>query len=238
MFYSRGRTSEMSHESQDSYERVPGSQPQTYLASTSFGRLFRLTLVSSGGKQHILCHPFSRPQASLSLATLIPGLWSNPSTVAPKEGRANAVTLGASTPTGTDVWALIETRVQKWNMSVEGWEKIVLDHDLGGLIRPAIRMEFPSAPVEDGPLDLELLDFAFERHTLIASNTGRIVILVSFAGKEERMATDTIGPRRVYALVRIYYESDAFMVESVSSVPYQSVCASSPVLYTLVIFSS
>jgi nuclear pore complex protein Nup133 len=105
-------------------------------------------------------------------------------------------------------------------MSTEGWEEIVLDQDIGSIIRPAIRGRYPAAPLDDSSLDLELLDFAFEKHSLINTNLGRMVILVSYAGKEDSMGAD---PRRVYALVWVSYSSGAFAVENVSSVPYQSV---------------
>jgi nuclear pore complex protein Nup133 len=142
----------------------------------------------------------------------------------PANGNTNAITLGATTATGIDVWALVETRVQKWNMSTEGWEEIVLDQDIGGIIRPVIRETHPSAPLDDSSLDLELLDFAFEKHSLVNANLGRMVILISYAGKEDSMGITTADPRRVYALVWVSYSSGAFSVENVSIVPYQSVC--------------
>jgi nuclear pore complex protein Nup133 len=210
-------------------------QPQTYLVSTSFGRLFRLTLVSSGGRHHFAAHAFSRPNTGLSLASLIPGLWASPVGVIPTKGNASAVTLGASTPTGQDVWALVETRVQRWNMSVEGWEEPTLDEELGSIIRPVIHTALPSAPSDDSALDLELLDFAFERQSLINSDSGKMVILVSYAVKEEPTAVDLSDPRRSYALVRVSYASGAFTVETVNSVPYQSVRCSYHQLFSRLI---
>ena len=174
-----------------------------------------------GGRNHLTAQLFSRPQGGLSLSNLIPNLWSSPTGLVPIRGNASAVTLGARTPTTTDVWVLVETRVQKWTMSSEGWEEAVLDQDIGGLIRPAIHAAFPSAPSDDSSLDLELLDFEFEKRSL-TSNSGKMVILVSYAGKEETMAVDMVLPRRVYALVRMSYASGMFRVEYLSTIPYQN----------------
>lgn len=64
---------------------------------------------------------------------------------------------------GKEVWALIDTRIQKWNMSPEGWEEVLLDVEIAGLLRTAVREAFESAPAEDSELDLELVDIAVER---------------------------------------------------------------------------
>ena len=187
-------------------------------------------MTSSGGKHHLATHPFSRPQPSLSLTNILPSLWSSPAGLVPVQGHANAVTLGASKSTGTDVWVLVEMRLQKWNMSTEGWEEAISDDDVGSIIQSALRAGLPSVPSDDGALDLELLDFAFEKHSLTNGETGRMVILVSYAGQEEEMAVT--APRRVFALVWLTYGFDKYNVERVSSVPYQSVrvyyCANFP----------
>ena len=60
--------------------------------------------------------------------------------------------------TGRVVWAMVDTRLQQWNMSVEGWEELLLEEEIGEQARNAIRDQFPSAPKEDFELDLELLD--------------------------------------------------------------------------------
>ena len=60
--------------------------------------------------------------------------------------------------TGRVLWALVDTRLQQWNMSIEGWEELLLEEDLDVQIRDAIRSQFPNAPREDAELDLELLD--------------------------------------------------------------------------------
>jgi nuclear pore complex protein Nup133 len=57
-------------------------------------------------------------------------------------------------------------------------------------------------------------------------------VLVSYAGLEEDivMAMDMSGIRRIYTLVRLSYLGETFQVESVRSVPYQSVRVDLPVL--------
>jgi nuclear pore complex protein Nup133 len=137
-------------------------QPKTYIASTSTGRLFRLALTSAGGKQHIAHFPFSHNQGNgRGLGRLIPGLWSSSVGVVPHPGNVNAVALSPST---SDLWALVDTRVQKFSMSAEGWEEIIMDEDLAGIVRPAIREKFNSAPDDDRSMDLELLDLTVEMY--------------------------------------------------------------------------
>lgn len=74
--------------------------------------------------------------------------------------------LGAESTPGKDIWTLIDTRIQRWNMSTEGWEEVGLDHELGDVIRPALRNAFSSASEDDSALDLELLDLEIERFVL------------------------------------------------------------------------
>jgi nuclear pore complex protein Nup133 len=72
------------------------------------------------------------------------------------------VALGENTVLGKEIWALVDTRLQKWNVTVEGWEDILMDDELSDIIRPSIRDAFPSASADDSALDLELLDLAIE----------------------------------------------------------------------------
>ena len=60
--------------------------------------------------------------------------------------------------TGRVIWALVDTRLQQWNMSIESWEELLLEEDLGEQVRNAVWEQFPSAPREEVELDLELLD--------------------------------------------------------------------------------
>ena len=147
-------------------------QPQTYIATTSTGRLFRLTLTSSGGKIHLNSHLFSRPSPALTLTNFLPSLWSagSTSTIQPTAGNISALALGEVSPTGEkEVWALVNTRIQKWKMSVEGWEEVVLDEEVADLLRGSIRDNFDSAPADDSELDLELVDLAVEKEKCVFS---------------------------------------------------------------------
>ena len=147
-------------------------QTQTYIATTSTGRLFRLTLTSSGGKIHLNSHLFSRPSPALTLTNFLPSLWSagSTSTIQPATGNISALALGEVSPTGErEVWALVNTRIQKWKMSVEGWEEVVLDEEVAGLLRGSIRDNFDSAPMDDSELDLELVDLAVDTEKYVFS---------------------------------------------------------------------
>jgi nuclear pore complex protein Nup133 len=129
------------------------------VASTSLGRLFRLTLTTSGGRHHFTSRLFSRPQSSLSLSRFLPSLWSSPTSQA-EAGNIAAIALGVKTNLGTEIWALVESRVQKWNVAAEGWEEFILQEDIAAVLRPPIQntLRTPS-----DYLDLELLDLAVDK---------------------------------------------------------------------------
>ena len=145
-------------------KHVARIQAQTFVISSSAGRLFRLVVTSSGGKYHLSHHAFSRPSSSLSLTRLLPGFWSAQE-LQPQPGNINAVaTCNLSRgATGRLVWALVDTRLQQWNMSIEGWEELLLEEDIGHQAREALWNQFPNAPREDVELDLEPLDLKMNR---------------------------------------------------------------------------
>lgn len=134
-------------------------QPQTFVISTSIGRLFRLTLSTSGGRYHLTARLFSRTQSSLSLSRFLPSIWSSQTSQA-EAGNIAAIALGAKTNLGVDIWALVESRVQRWQVAAEGWEELTLQEDVGVVLRTAIQdtLRAPSTY-----LDLELLDLAVDR---------------------------------------------------------------------------
>ena len=187
------------------------------MASTSFGRLFRLSLGSTGGKYHLTSHPFSRPQSSLSLTRIFP-LWSsNPQT---ERGYINSVALGNATSTGREIFVAVDTRVQIWSLRFEGYEELISEEDLGESIREAIRDFTPTTSRRGSgvELDVELLDIVLE-------SSSKVVLLVSYAGvdDENSMMMVSNNPRRIYALVSFSRTPNAFAAEDAIVVPYQSV---------------
>lgn len=171
--------------------RVDG---QIYIASTSHGRLFRLTLTSQSGRHTLSARLFAPPPApGLSLARL---LWSTPAPQ-PTLGNISALALGSGSgeigkgvAADKELWTLSETRVQRWSLNKE-----VLLSEVD--VRQAV------GNVED----LEGVDLGVE-------SDGTLVVLVSYAGSEQEtaaMALDQYGgfgmgapvPRRIYALVRL-----------------------------------
>ncbi|KAJ7774888.1 hypothetical protein B0H16DRAFT_78349 [Mycena metata] len=203
--------------------------PQTYILSTSSGLLFRLILTSAGGKHHLTSHAFSRPSAGLSFSRLIPSFLSSApsshhSPLTPEVGNISSIALGGQTPTGgRELWALVDTRVQRWEMKSEGWEEPLLDEEIAGVARSALRSAFgDSVEQNNSQLDLELVDIAIDA-------AGKLVILVSYAGRDEPrvMAMDVGGGvRRIYALIRLSYLGEIFKVDGVQNVPYQSTSTS------------
>ncbi|RPD66182.1 hypothetical protein L227DRAFT_539315 [Lentinus tigrinus ALCF2SS1-6] len=197
------------------------ADPQTYIISTSVGRLFRLSLTSSGGKYHLSNHVFSRPSSSLSLTRLLPGFWSVQE-LQPQRGNINAVAICDLTrdASGRVVWALVDTRLQQWNMSIEGWEELLLEEDIGEQTRLAVREHFPNAPRDDVELDLELLDLKMQ-------GPNDMVLLVSFAGQEDDSSMEAaMHPRRMYAILSMRHLPGVFQILKVQAVPYQSTSSS------------
>ncbi|KAK0450161.1 Non-repetitive/WGA-negative nucleoporin C-terminal-domain-containing protein [Armillaria borealis] len=200
--------------------------PQTYIASTTSGVLFRLMVTSSGGNLRLTSHAFARPTSSLSLTRLYSSFFASSGSKTPlasEPGNVSAVALGRETVDGGEIWALIDTRIQLWELKAEGWEDIVRDDEVSEIIRVALRDTFGSSvEQDDANMDLELLDIAVDRQ-------GRLVVLLSYAGgEEEHIYTnmDTGGIRRIYSLVHLTLSNDAFTVDSVRSVPYQSTSSS------------
>ncbi|OCH94941.1 hypothetical protein OBBRIDRAFT_788678 [Obba rivulosa] len=198
------------------------SDPLTYIVSTSEGRLARLVVTSTGGKYHLAAHVFSRPTSPLSLSRLFPSFWTLPS-LQPQAGNVNAVALGETyaDASGRDLWALVDNRIQRWNLSVEGWEELLLEEDISAITRTAIRRNFSSAPEDDMDLDLELLDLKVESSTTL-------LVLLSYAGQEEdpSIIMDDSPPRRIYCIIRINRIVDSFHISNLTTVPYQSTSSS------------
>lgn len=120
-----------------------------YLAATSTGRIFRLGITSQGGKYTLTTRLFAPPtsSSSLSLSRLLG--WSAPSpAVRPAPG--NVVALASS---GNDMFALVETRIQKWTLATE---ELKGEADVAEVVREAIGGGI-------GVEDLEGVDLAVER---------------------------------------------------------------------------
>jgi nuclear pore complex protein Nup133 len=124
-------------------------------------------------------HPFARPQSSLSLSRLLslPRFLSAPPAGAPVEpGYISAVALDYGDHSASigvkgaerDIWTLIDSRVQRWTMSVEGaWEELALDQDISDVIGPEVRTRFTRLAAQDEPdLDLEFLDLQVVRFVI------------------------------------------------------------------------
>lgn len=92
-----------------------------------------------------------------------------------ESGNINAIALrehSGAIPSGRDVWALIDYRIQRWTMSAEGWEELELDEDIAALVRPALRGKLDNTPKSDAELDLELLDLKLLRLVISRRKVG------------------------------------------------------------------
>lgn len=75
--------------------------------------------------------------------------------------------MGAVDAEGRDVWALVDSRVQRWKMKTEGWEDALMDVDVLDAIRSKMRdILGHSIPQDDSALDLELVDMSTETGTI------------------------------------------------------------------------
>ncbi|OSX65290.1 hypothetical protein POSPLADRAFT_1054050 [Postia placenta MAD-698-R-SB12] len=212
---------ELNLESEEQVTTLTRADPHTYIASTSAGRLFRLSLTVSGGRHHLVFRTFGQNQSSGSLTRLLSFL-SSPTSLLPETGNITAVALANETEDVMErfLWIISDTRLQKWSMSVEGWEQLRFEQEVAEQVQDAIRKAFPSAPSDDADLDLELLDLKIESNT---RDHGKLLLLISYAAQEEESAMDpNVPPRRIHALVRLSCGQPAPVVTSVQSVPYQS----------------
>ncbi|KAF8654069.1 hypothetical protein AX16_003602 [Volvariella volvacea WC 439] len=220
-------TSELELQDGELVTNLVRANPQTYIASTSLGNLFLLNLTSAGGKFHIAHRKFSHSARGLSISRLLPsfitGAGSSRSDLEP--GNISAIALGSSNALGgRGVWALVDTRLQLWDMRADGWAELVHDTDVLAQLRGEIRETYgESLPEDDAQLDLEFLDLAVD-------SEGQLVVLLSYAGEEVDtfMALDLKGIRRVYVLMRLTHSNSTFTVDNVKTVPYQSTSTGAP----------
>ncbi|KAI0035097.1 hypothetical protein K488DRAFT_44136 [Vararia minispora EC-137] len=190
------------------------SDPQTYVVSTSEGNLYRLNLTSSGGKHHLASRRFSRPQSSFSLSSIFPLL--APTALHPESGNIATIALGETSNSGRDVWAIVDKHVQQWNMTAEGWEMLVRQHDIRSILVPEILDHFGAA--SDAVLDLELLDMASGSRP-----NGRLDVLVSHVPLVDVDSMSMMDvPRRMYMIVQLDILVDSLQVIRIITVPYQS----------------
>jgi nuclear pore complex protein Nup133 len=65
------------------------------------------------------------------------------------------------------VWALVDTRLQKWEMRPEGWEEMIFEKDISPELLVAVKRHYNiSLDESDFQLDLELLDIALDGYVM------------------------------------------------------------------------
>ncbi|KAI5890655.1 uncharacterized protein SCHCODRAFT_02632498 [Schizophyllum commune H4-8] len=197
------------------------THPQTFVASTTQGQFFKIIHTAVGGKHHITVQTFSRPAqssfarfTSLLLATQTEGI------LIPETGPIASVALGRdSSSGGQDIWALVGSHIQRWDMKPDGWEEALLDADVLELICDALRERFGAA-IPDLSRDLGL-----ECNDVQMDSEGKLIVLVSYTPVDvsgSDMAIDTGSHvKRVFSLMKLTYLGDTFRVDDVRVVPYQ-----------------
>jgi nuclear pore complex protein Nup133 len=76
----------------------------------------------------------------------------------------SSIALGKPSATGERVvWTLVSERIQKWELKPEGWEELLLDKNVVGLLKSAVMDAFGIREDRDQFLDFELIDLGLER---------------------------------------------------------------------------
>ncbi|KDR81643.1 hypothetical protein GALMADRAFT_239719 [Galerina marginata CBS 339.88] len=202
------------------------SDAQTYILSTSYGKLYRVVLTSVGGKYHLTIRAFARPSSTGGFSRFVSFLSATPSSyeVKDKSKHIHAVSLGHKSHSGDqDVWALANGHIQHWSMKSEGWEELISDIDLTLLLAEAIQRKFDpkGQNLENSYQDIELSDLA-------VFDDQNIAILVSYPGKDEE---DTDDFRRLYSLAELEVVGANYQVKHLNSVPYQTTSKPGPAVH-------
>lgn len=168
-----------------------------------------INLISSGGQIQFTSHLFAGPAQKKSF---IPSLiWGSTPTVQFEPGNINTVVWHSTKEGQHQIWALVESRIQKWDLSDEGWETSVLEFDIKDTVNVAMRI------TDSDAVDLEMID-------LVVQEDGDLIALVSYAISAGETGSSFVGPKRSYYLVRLSHTmEDELEARSCQPIPYQSV---------------
>ncbi|PPR00501.1 hypothetical protein CVT24_005524 [Panaeolus cyanescens] len=191
---------------------------QIYLISTSHGSLYRVSLASTGGKHHLSCRLFARPNPNSSFSRLIPSFLSSGSSstvysTKDKRRHIHAISVGLVASNGDrDVWVLANGWLQQWVLKSEGWEQLALDFDLNPFVTEFLeeREDVKRQGYGKGDKGIEVSD-------LTIFEDGHIAILISYSG--EQAFSDV---RRSYALLELRAMDTGMSIENFTMVPYQT----------------
>ncbi|KAH8116942.1 Non-repetitive/WGA-negative nucleoporin C-terminal-domain-containing protein [Phellopilus nigrolimitatus] len=190
------------------------AEPQTFIATTSGGRLFLLAVTSTAGRFSVIHHPFSlqRPQSTIERLRFFP--WGETAPVY-SSGCVTAAAVNGLTDEGFEVWACMDLSIVKWNVIKKGWEQFEFEEDINDVLFTALKAAFSNVKSEE-ELDLELLDIAFD-------SQNDFILLTSFnPGLEDESGMDT-RPRRFYVVARLSRDGRTFTVKALRTVPYQTI---------------
>ncbi|KZT42039.1 hypothetical protein SISSUDRAFT_1125969 [Sistotremastrum suecicum HHB10207 ss-3] len=179
----------------------------TYIVVTTASLPYRLTIVSSLGKYSIRVAAFQRQTSYLSRVTSIFSASTSGSL-----GAAVSVAFGKVIHGSRTLWLLLESALQQWQLSEEGFEKMVhQESHLIELIAGGLA-QFDGVRFKDfHELDIELLD-------LNVLKSSELVLLIAFTGRDDPEAQ----PQRKYALVKLVLSGERGRVTQVQAVPYRN----------------
>ncbi|EJD02313.1 uncharacterized protein FOMMEDRAFT_124682 [Fomitiporia mediterranea MF3/22] len=188
------------------------AEPLKFVATTSTGRLFLLSITSTEGRFRVASHPFTLTRPQGTMERLRSGFWGEK----PPSYSGGFITAASVTDVndeGFEVWICADMKVVRWTVLYKGWEQFEAEEDIEQKLLPPLEEAFK---VTSGALsDLELLDIAFDAED-------HLVLLASFsAGVDNESSIDT-RPRRHYVVVRMKRE-DNMQFAGIRTVPYQTI---------------
>ncbi|KAG8888995.1 hypothetical protein FRB98_006259 [Tulasnella sp. 332] len=181
-----------------------------YIVLTSAGYLHRLTISTTMGQCNIIATRF---KSSTYLQPITRYFFAS-NAKAGDSGAGIALALGlSSTKHSRDAWLLTENQLQKWEVSVNAWEKLDNEMDVRSFVNNTLQSRGIG---KDGAhaLDEELLDVAVD-------SNGIILILISYAGDlDSHSFSSGNTPTRTYAIVRLKEEKQVYTEEGLDPISY------------------
>ncbi|KDQ07351.1 hypothetical protein BOTBODRAFT_192479 [Botryobasidium botryosum FD-172 SS1] len=188
-------------------------EPFTYIATTTFGRLFRLTITTVSGKSQVIAAPFTRSQSVFSRVT---STFFSSASASVETGAVAAVAIGqGSLRDGRDIWVLTERLLQKWRISGDSWEQVLLEQDIRPLVCQALAANLAH------PETMSTSAFELEFLAVESTRTQELIILVSYSGELDPSSLTSGQFVRSYAIICMAAAAGSLEAREVHILPYR-----------------
>ncbi|KAG9005375.1 hypothetical protein FRB90_010415 [Tulasnella sp. 427] len=172
-----------------------------YVALTSNGRLFRVTITTHNGKSQLVATLFGGGGTSVfyrATTALLPFLGAQ-SAIPGSSEVALALAFGQRRPRqGRDVWVLTQNQLQRWSVRVDSWEQLEQQIDVRQLIGASMEqaIDIPGGMKRAAATyDFELLDVGVR-------SDGEILVLFSYPSPPST-SFSPVGNAYTYCVARI-----------------------------------